>query len=136
MEINYRNLMVGGVLLLMLPFLAAILFYYTELPSIIFGIIFVIGFFGGLILLCYGMIKYYKLKSKGLKSEDERTKRINYKTMYYTSIITMVLVIFLFSLAQQKIIPLPNNLIILIILFLFGFTSLFFRWYLNKKSDL
>jgi len=135
MEIDYRQLMVGGVLLLMLSVISAPITLALGIPSIIFGIIFVVGFFGGMALFIYSTIKYYKLKSKGLPLEDERTKKINYKAVYYSSFITLLFVIFLFGLAQQKIIPFSNSTIIWIIIFQFGLTSLFFRWYINKKSD-
>ena len=135
METDYRHLMMGGILLLMLPFVAALIFTYIELPSFIFGIIFLIGFIGGIALFIYGTIKYYRLKSKGLPLVDERTKKISYKAVYYTSFITLFLVIILFNLAQQKILPLSNVSIIWIIIFQYGLTSLFFRWYLNKRGD-
>ena len=130
MEINYQYMYKTGILLMILSMLLS--------PQLIqlHPIVFLILFFGGIVIFFYGAFKQIILQSKGKVIEDERTKIIKYKTGFYTLFITLTFIIILTALNTQKIIETTLGNLIWILIVQIGVTTLILHWYLNKKRNL
>ena len=83
MEINYQYMYRAGILLMILSMLLSLQLIQLH------PIVFLISFFGGIVIFFYGAFKQIILQSKGKVIEDERTKIIKYKTCFYTLFITL-----------------------------------------------
>lgn len=130
MEINYQYLFKIGILLTIFTLLLS-----PQLIKIN-PILFLILFFGGIIIFFYGAFKQIILQSKGKVIEDERTKIIKYKTGFYTLFITLTFIIILSALNTQRIIEITIGILIWILIIQIGITTLILHWFLNKKKNL
>ena len=130
MEINYQYMYKFGILLMILSMVLS--------PQLIqlHPIVFLILFFGGILIFFYGVFRQTILQSKGAVIEDERTKIIKYKTGFYTLFITVTFIILLSALNTQKIIEITLGHLIWILIIQIGITSIILHFYLNKKKNL
>ena len=130
MEMNYQYLFKIGILLTIFTLLLS-----PQLIKIN-PLLFLILFFGGIIIFFYGAFKQIILQSKGKVIEDERTKIIKYKTGFYTLFITLTFIIILSALNTQRIIEITIGILIWILIIQIGITTLILHWFLNKKKNL
>ena len=130
MEINYQYIYKSGILMMIISIL--LISQLIQLHPIVFLIL----FFGGIVIFFYGAFNQIILQSKGKIIEDERTKIIKYKTGFYTLFITLTFIIVLTALNTQKIIETTLGNLIWILIVQIGITTLILHWYLNKKKNL
>ena len=130
MYINYQYIYKSGILMMIISIL--LISQLIQLHPIVFLIL----FFGGIVIFFYGAFNQIIFQSKGKIIEDERTKIIKYKTGFYTLFITLTFIIVLTALNTQKVIETTLGNLIWILIVQIGITTLILHWYLNKKKNL
>jgi hypothetical protein len=125
-----------GIIFMIMPMILLFTLYKTRNSFILtYPYVMLIPLIIGLLLFIYGVINEKTLDLWKMQFNDERTKKIRYKTLSYSLPVTIVFIIILSILFQYKLIELELNDLVSLVLLQVGITGCIFQSYFRKKKD-